>query len=325
MNTFWLNFHLGYACRHSGACCSSGWPIPVERDRVIPIRSLTDRADDEWLVPVENSPDDVAGTLAVRPNGECTFFRIPTGSFAPTRGASVVLPSAAGGCSVHAARPSSCAHFPFVCLIDQRGVHVTLSHYCPTAAAMLFDHHDPIAIVEGPPPIAGLEIPEGLDAREALPPLASARRLMTFEELSDWERTALASAVTAPSMPEATVLFELARFAVPLPWSWAEAPTALADGWRSLVEAEWPGFAGVVQRYRAARLFASWAAYTDAGLAAVVRVADIADAVLRVEAVRQCLAAQRPLDAELLTQAIRQSDLLLVHYADGWVLSSGTP
>jgi hypothetical protein len=26
----------------------------------------------------------------------------------------------------------------------------------------------------------------------------------------------------------------------------------------------------------------------------------------------------------LLEQAIRQSDLLLVHYADGWVLSSGS-
>lgn len=80
----------------------------------------------------------------------------------------------------------------------------------------------------------------------------------------------------------------------------------------------------MVQRYRAARVFASWAAYTADGLAAVLRVADLADAVLRIEAVRQCIAADRPLDAELLKQAIRQSDLLLVHYADGWVLSSGT-
>ena len=79
-----------------------------------------------------------------------------------------------------------------------------------------------------------------------------------------------------------------------------------------------------MSRYRAAKVFASWAVYTDDGLAAVRRVANIADAVLRVEAVRQCVTAGRQLDAELLKQAIRQSDLLLVHYADGWVLSSGS-
>ena len=64
-------------------------------------------------------------------------------------------------------RPS-CAHFPYVCLIDQRGVHVTLSHYCPTATALLFEHSGPIEIVEGPSPIAELDMLEGLDARDAL-------------------------------------------------------------------------------------------------------------------------------------------------------------
>ena len=34
---FWLNFHLPYACRHSGMCCTSGWPIPVEHARVTAI------------------------------------------------------------------------------------------------------------------------------------------------------------------------------------------------------------------------------------------------------------------------------------------------
>ena len=34
---FWLNFHLPYACRHSGMCCTSGWPIPVEQARVAAI------------------------------------------------------------------------------------------------------------------------------------------------------------------------------------------------------------------------------------------------------------------------------------------------
>jgi hypothetical protein len=26
-----LSIHADYACRHSGACCTSGWPIPAER------------------------------------------------------------------------------------------------------------------------------------------------------------------------------------------------------------------------------------------------------------------------------------------------------
>lgn len=202
-------------------------------------------------------------------------------------------------------------------------MHVTLSHYCPTAASLLFDDHGPIAIVEGPSPVAGFDIPEGLDARESLPPLESPNCLMTFAALSDWERAAIGRDVAAPSMVTALTLFEQARFAVPFPWFWAAAPPDLGEGWRSTVAAAWPGFAAVVRRYRAARLFASWATYTDGGLAAVERVADIAEAVLQVEAVRQCVAAERPLDAELLEQAIRQSDLLLVHYADAWVLSSG--
>ena len=30
---FALNLHANYACRHSGACCTAGWAIPVEADR----------------------------------------------------------------------------------------------------------------------------------------------------------------------------------------------------------------------------------------------------------------------------------------------------
>lgn len=305
VKTFWLNFHLAYACQHSGACCTSGWPIPVEPDRVIPIRSLAARRDEEWLVPAVAAPADVAGTLALQANGHCVFHGDT-------------------GCGVYASRPASCVHFPYVCLIDQRGVHVTLSHYCPTAASLLFAPAGPTEIVEGPSPVAGFDLPEGLDARESLPPLRSPDRLMTWEAFSNWERAEVGRAPTAPSMAEAAVLFEHARFAVPVPWSWAPAPTDPAANWAALVAPAWASFAGVAQRYRAARVFASWSAHAEDGLAAVLRAAAIADAVLRVETIRQCVSAGRVLDADLLTQAIRQSDLLLVHYADAWVLSSRT-
>jgi len=305
VNTHWLNFHIPYACQHSGACCASGWPIPVERDRVIPIRTLAGGTDESWLVPAAEAPADVAGTLAVQANGHCVFHGL-------------------GGCGVYAARPASCAHFPYVCLVDPRGVHVTLSHYCPTAAALLFEDHGPIAIVEGPSPVAGFAIPEGLDARESLPPLESPNRLMSWEALSDWERAEVGKEPTHLSLADAAALFEHARVAVPAPWAWASVPTDLERHWAALVAPAWASLAGVVQRYRAAKVFASWSAHDEDGVAAVLRVAAIADAVLRVETVRQCVTAGRVLDAALLKQAIRQSDLLIVHYADARVLSSGT-
>ena len=304
MQTFWLNFHLGYACQHSGVCCTSGWPIPVERDRVIPIQSLAARADESWLVPADDAPAEVAGHLALDPDGHCVFH--------------------GSGCAVHAARPASCAHFPFICLIDARGVHVTLSHYCPTAASMLFDDTGPLAIVAGPPPVPGFAVPEGLDARDSLPPLETPNRLMTFDAFTAWERTAIAE-VPVPVPPAVSIdRFECVRRSVPPPWSWPEAPPDFALQWQVLVAARWPEFAAVVRRYRAAKIFASWAAYQGDGRLAVIRLADLADAALRVEAVRQCLQAGRALDAELLKQAVRRTDLLLVHYADGRVLSSGT-
>jgi len=307
VKTFWLNFHLGYACRDSGACCSSGWPIPVEHDRVIPIRALAGRADREWLSPVTDAPLDVAGTLATH-DGRCVFH-------------------GAAGCGVYAARPASCIHFPYVCLVDARGVHVTLSHYCPTAASMLFDDCGPIEIVEGPPPVAGRDLPEGLDARESLPPAATATagksRLMSWHELNEWERDAVAGGAVEAG-PPSLALFESARAAVPAPLAWPPAPDHLERAWTERVAPTWPTFAPVVARYRAAKVFASWATYLGDGPAAVLRLGDIAVAVLKVEVVRQCLEAERPLDAGLLKQAIRQADLLLVHYADGRVLSSGT-
>lgn len=258
MRFFWLNFHLNYACRHSGACCASGWPIPVERDRVTPIQQLSHRAD--WLVPSSGAPADVAGTLALGPGGRCVFH-------------------GDRGCSVYSMRPASCSHFPYVCLIDPRGVHVTLSHYCPTAAATLFDHDGPIEIVEGPAPPTGLAIPEGLDAREALPPLASPHRLMAFDEFSAWEES-LVKRVGADLTPQIA----------------------------------WPGFEPVIARYLAAKAFASWAAYQhDDGTAAVLRGVERARAVLQVEVARQCATADRMLDAPLLMEAIRQSDLRLLH------------
>ncbi len=312
MKFFWLNLHAGYACRDSGMCCSSGWPIPVERSRVEPIERLIAREAIPlrvvpWLTPEEHSSDDVAGTLGLRPNGHCVFFE-----------------AGRPGCAIHDVKPAGCVHFPYVCLIDQRGVHVTLSHFCPTAASMLFEHDASIAIVEGPSPVPG-DL-EGLDARESLPPAASGgQRLLTLDELDQWQREAVANARMVELVSEDLELFNQARSTVPPPWSWPEAPDHLDDSWYSLVAPGWFKFEGALTRYAAAKAFASWSLYLGNGIEAATHTARVAAAVVRIEAARQCRMYGRPLDRELITEAIRQSDLLLVHYADQSLLAALSP
>lgn len=97
--------------------------------------------------------------------------------------------------------------------------------------------------------------------------------------------------------------------------AWPEATPHLEDICGSLVAPAWPAFEPVITRYLAAKAFASWAAYLqDEGIAAVLQSVETARAVLHVEAARQCARADRILDAPLLKEAIRQSDLRLVHY-----------
>ena len=266
----------------------------ITRD-VIPLRAVP------WLVSTDNLPGGVAGTLALRENAHCVFFE-----------------AGKPGCAIHDVKPASCAHFPFVCLFDQRGVHVTLSHYCPTSASLLFEHRGPIEIVEGPLPIPELAMLEGLDARDALPPVrpGSREQLMSFEELTDWERDHVARAKIEELQDDDVALFDQARTAVPAPLSWPEAPGNLQSIFVSLVAPSWPHFEDVLARYAAAKAFASWSLYLGDGVEAAAKTARIAHAVLRVECARQCRAFGRPLDRELLSNAIGQSDLLLVHYAD---------
>jgi Fe-S-cluster containining protein len=168
---FWLTTHLRYACRHSGACCSARWPIPIERDRVAAVQEAIAsgrvRSPSEWYRPLPDGPAEVAGVLTLQPSGACVFHHPGAGS-----GRS----GAAGGCAIHAMRPVSCRHFPYVCVLDPRGVHVTLSHFCPTAANLLFDEDVEVRVVEGPPIFDAGGVPEGLDARDALPPVSPAPR-----------------------------------------------------------------------------------------------------------------------------------------------------
>jgi hypothetical protein len=320
VKTFWLSMHVPYGCRHSGVCCSSGWAIAVERTRTPAISML--RPDGSWLLPAAGAPADVAGTLALTDTGHCTFHR--------------------HGCEIqrasgHAGLPSACQHFPREVLIDGRGVSVTLSHFCPTALELLFDHVGPVAIVEGPPAVPTGE-PEGLDAREVLPPLLTAGVLMDLEGYSAWEahmvRVLTAEDARTPDDVLARLDTDLATVQ-----RWRPGGRCLADEISCLVvdrdktttaglsrprtrnAAPSPGFSRchdvaaaadpgfspgnsdlTIRRYLAARAFGSWMAYQAGGVAAVLGSLHFALSVLR----DRC--ARLP-----LKEAIRQTDLAILH------------
>ncbi|HEX7798543.1 MAG TPA: hypothetical protein VF456_29465, partial [Vicinamibacterales bacterium] len=83
-----------------------------------------------------------------------------------------------------------------------------------------------------------------------------------------------------------------------------------------------------VNRYLASKAFASWCAYESRGIRTLVAELFVSELVLRVECERACRAASRAafdgrnsdaqgrLDRSLMIEAIRQSDLLLMHLID---------
>src|SRR5688572_7857361 len=82
-SVFALSIHADYRCRHSGACCTADWDVPVE----LPVyRSLAERLRNgslrvaphaEELPPFilePDLPDDATAMLERTDRGECVFF-----------------------------------------------------------------------------------------------------------------------------------------------------------------------------------------------------------------------------------------------------------
>jgi Fe-S-cluster containining protein len=204
-----LSIHAGYRCRHAGACCTSGWAIPVEPQTEGRLRAVL--RSDRCFREVAGLPHDARVVLRTDHAGRCVFFD-------PSREPS-------GLCTVHGdlgedALPSSCRHFPRVVTLTPLGVSVTLSHYCPTAVGMLFDPVIPrdsgspgpegsarplLSIVENPPAFPAGWPYEGLDARESLPPLLRPGVLMDWPSLERWERFAVSVLAEEERSPEAAL------------------------------------------------------------------------------------------------------------------------
>jgi hypothetical protein len=183
MPAFCLDLHARYHCRHSGACCES-WSVPAEPAIVGIVRARAIRrqgVDGPLFVRSADPRDDRLWTVARDTRGECVFYD-----------------RAAGGlCIIHRdigenALPSACRHFPRKVLHDTRGSLISLSHFCPTAAAMLLEGGT-LSIVDAHAPLRLEMEMEGLDARKAWPPLLQPGRLCDPDGYATWERAGLAT------------------------------------------------------------------------------------------------------------------------------------
>ncbi len=206
-----LALHAGYRCRRSGACCTSGWEIPIEPEGEARLRSAlrsgvfggpADGAggrgpgEADYLLRRAGLPHGARATLGCDAHGRCLFLETSGGN----------------RCSIQSrlgedALPSACRHFPRVVRLTPRGIDVTLSCYCPTVAERLFAElpaagggADPLLqIVEAPAAFPPSWPYQGLDAREALPPLLRPGVLMSWEAHEAWE----AHAVSVMGMAQA--------------------------------------------------------------------------------------------------------------------------
>lgn len=223
-DTFALGMHADWRCQHSGACCSSGWPIPVDavrrarigdalRDGTLVGAHAGAAARDPFVAAEDTSATGVDAEtpltlLAVTPGGHCVFHD-----------------EAAGRCGVqralgHDALPLACRMFPRVCLSDARGVRISLSHYCPSAAARLFDEDGDesggegegtradvgrLRIVRSPASFPARDEYDGLDAREAFPPLLRPGVLLDWETADALERFGVDRFADRAASPEAAL------------------------------------------------------------------------------------------------------------------------
>lgn len=180
-----LSFHAAYGCRDRGACCTAGWPIPIERPTLDVVetalnsgRLVSPAPSSRLFVRPDHAPAETPAVLGVS-GGACVFYR-PTGT------ARCTIHRALG----HRALPLACRQFPRVSVHEPRGTAITLSHYCPTAADLL-NEAGTIAIREnaGAFPAHGEYV--GLDARHGLPPLLRPGLLMDWNAWWCWEREAV--------------------------------------------------------------------------------------------------------------------------------------
>jgi hypothetical protein len=124
-------------------------------------------------------------------------------------------------------------------------------------------------------------------------------------------------ALAAGTLDASVTLFEQVMRAVPDDWRPPPDESGLDSSFANFVRPAWPTFHTPLNRYLAAKAFASWTAYQGRGVVTIVRGLEAALSVVRVESARHCRNAARPLDTDLLRDAFRSADFILNHLAVG--------
>lgn len=330
--TFVLSFHAAYGCRDRGACCTAGWPIPIESDALANAERAIDEGRLRMAAPAfvrpANAPRETPALVATAADA-CVFYR-------QAGAARCELHRALG----HAALPLACRQFPRVSLRDPRGVSITLSHYCPTAAELL-DDETPVTMIENAPAFPPDAEYVGLDARQSLPPALRPDMLMDWESWWLWEResvalladvddpsevlTRLAAAVEhtrtwrpddGPLMTRVKAAFETARHGDISPRQRMVPDAELVAGVFSAVPQDHHAAAvraaertsaqttrRAHRRFLMAHAFASWTAHLGEGLRTWLRSIEAAHALI------------------VSGRSVRDADLLLRHLAEPHVLA----
>jgi len=258
-------------------------------------------------------------------------------------------------CAIHRnfgvdALPSACRHFPRVCVLGPGIVSVSLSHYCPTAADLLFDESTDFGLVAGPRAFPSDWPFEGLDVRGAYPPFLRPGVLLGFDGLRAFEDRAVAVLSreplwTALAIVEAAVegarswtvdagpLCELVADSFVVTRRNSGDECRVTDPRRILLAALTEGTTPAVglpdfrpgptavsrsvdlalRKYLASRLIATWITFQGDDLRSVVRYLRLClDAVFLFEAARR----PEESDAVRWKEAIRHADLWILHYCD---------
>lgn len=345
-----LSFHASYACQNTGVCCGSGWRIDVERPIELRLRqrlpsvALELPRDIHGLDSTSEGPAGCSATLRIDRATRTCWFRDDRDQ----------------RCAIHRdlgedVLPSACRQFPRVCVLEPDQISVSLSHYCPTAAHLLFANSAPFSMVVEPTAYPGTWPFEGLDARTHYSPLLRTGVLLGFDGLRAFEDAAvhaLSSADDAEaamrriegavafvdswtpghgSVPSRIVdAFRMETNSAPelvdpgtiLPRSLAEPADITVPLPRSGVPGTTPISAAIdsaLRRYLAARLVASWIMFQGAGLRTVARHLRLCLETARLFA---SAGPENVDEARRWKEAIRNADLWIVHYCDPELLAA---
>lgn len=206
--TFSLGFHSDFACASSGVCCHF-WKIAVEAE---PYRRLCEGlAAGRILMPEGRSPDPAQCFESPSPTPTSPRHLKMNGPL----GCPFLEPGERGLCAAQRqAGPESlswaCRLFPRLCVIQPGGVWITLSHFCPTVAHLLFRTDQAggtaLAVLRNPPAFPAGAPYGGHDARTHQPPLLAPGVLMSWASYELWERHAVSFMALPDYTPEAALI-----------------------------------------------------------------------------------------------------------------------